>query len=319
MNTTTESEVTALQTIDVSDSGRASAGNLILDIPTMQSLMRVADLMASGKSTVPAHLQKNPADCMAVCMQAMQWGMNPFAVAQKTHLVGGTLGYEAQLVNAVIQGSNSIEGRFFYEYRGTSPKMECRVGAVIKGEKDITWNEFLNESNVTTKNSPLWKTNPKQQLSYLQVKNWARLYCPGAILGVYTPDEFDAPQPRNMGAAQVLQTVEPDAGILESAQNAAQEGVAVYNEFWKKAGYETRKAIGAERHQGFKDIAVAADKARTVNNVKTFEEVMTMIVSSKTIDQLFVAGDWINSITNPEEQELLNGKFDEIKSTLGAA
>jgi hypothetical protein len=35
-------------------------------------------------------------------MQAAQWGMNPFAVAQKTHVVNGTLGYEAQLVNAVV-------------------------------------------------------------------------------------------------------------------------------------------------------------------------------------------------------------------------
>lgn len=35
-------------------------------------------------------------------MQAVQWGMNPFAVAQKTHFVSGKIGYEAQLVNAVI-------------------------------------------------------------------------------------------------------------------------------------------------------------------------------------------------------------------------
>jgi len=46
-------------------------------------------------------------------------------------------------------------------------------------------------ANVTTRNSPLWKTNPKQQLGYLQVKNWCRLFAPGAILGVYTPDELE--------------------------------------------------------------------------------------------------------------------------------
>ncbi|SPX63869.1 Uncharacterised protein [Leclercia adecarboxylata] len=40
---------------------------------------------------------------MAIIMQAMQWGMNPYAVAQKTHLVNGVLGYEAQLVNADLQ------------------------------------------------------------------------------------------------------------------------------------------------------------------------------------------------------------------------
>ena len=40
--------------------------------------------------------------------------MNPFAVAQKTHVVNGSLGYEAQLVNAVVQASGAIDGRFHY-------------------------------------------------------------------------------------------------------------------------------------------------------------------------------------------------------------
>ncbi len=40
----------------------------------------------------------------------------------------------------------------------------------------------------------MWKTAPKQQLAYLAVNYWARLYCPDVILGVYTPDEFDTQQ-----------------------------------------------------------------------------------------------------------------------------
>jgi hypothetical protein len=64
----------------------------------------------------------------------------------------------------------AIVGRFHYEYQGEGANVACRVGAVIRGEKEITWNEFLSAATVTTKNSPLWKTNPKQQLGYLQVK-----------------------------------------------------------------------------------------------------------------------------------------------------
>ncbi|EDQ8561751.1 TPA: recombinase RecT [Citrobacter freundii] len=156
----------------------------------MNQLVRFAELMAQSKATVPQHLAGKPADCLAVTMQAAQWGMNPFAVAQKTHIVNGTLGYEAQLVNAVVQRSGAIKGRFHYEYKGEGSSLECRVGAVIRGEQEITWNEWLCISSVTTKNSPLWKTNPKQQFGYLQVKNWARAHTPGAILGVYTPDEL---------------------------------------------------------------------------------------------------------------------------------
>ena len=245
---------------------RANVGELMMNPESMDRVIRMAEMMAGGKSTVPAHLQKNPADCMAVVLQAMQWGMLPHIVAQKTHIVNGTLGYEAQLVNAVVQESGCITGRFHYEYRGNSPTMECRVGAVIRGEREITWSEWLNEAKVKTKNSPLWTTNPRQQMGYLQVKNWARLYAPGAILGVYTPDEFDAPPPRNMGTVQEVTQPEPlPAGLLESAKSAAEDGVASYSEFWKAASAETRKAIGKDEHNRLKEVAMAADKARTVD------------------------------------------------------
>ena len=44
--------------------------------------------------------------------------MNPFAVAQKTHVVNGTLGYEAQLVNAVISTMSPTKDRINYEWFG---------------------------------------------------------------------------------------------------------------------------------------------------------------------------------------------------------
>lgn len=173
----------------------------------LQKLQAFAEVMAQGKATLPAHLSGKPADCLAIALQAAQWGMNPYAVAQKTHSVNGTMGYEAQLVNAVITSSTAVQGRFKYEYGGDWEKfkpgaanasnergLSVRVGAVLKGETEITWGEPLYMEYVTTRNSPLWKTAPKQQLAYLAVKYWARLYCPDVILGVYTPDEFEPAQ-----------------------------------------------------------------------------------------------------------------------------
>ena len=175
----------------------------------LQKLQAFAEVMAQGKATVPAHLSGKPADCLAIALQAAQWGMNPYAVAQKTHLVNGTLGYEAQLVNAVITSSTAVQGRFKYEYSGNwdtfrpgdknsnAEKGLCvRVGAVLRGEAEITWGEWLYLEFITTRNSPLWKTAPKQQIAYLAVKYWARLFCPDVILGVYTPDEFEPEKQR---------------------------------------------------------------------------------------------------------------------------
>ena len=82
------------------------------------SMLKIANMMATAKTTVPKHFQGSQGDCMAVVMQASQWKMNPFAVAQKTHLVNGTLGYEAQLVNAIITSMAPTTGRLEFEWFG---------------------------------------------------------------------------------------------------------------------------------------------------------------------------------------------------------
>lgn len=208
-----------------------SPNDLILNQDAMQSIQMFAQAMASGTVTVPKHLQGNPSDCLAITMQAVQWGMNPFVVAQKTHVVSGNLGYEAQLVNAVVVNSGAIDGRFHYEYGGNWPSGAdswVRCGAVLFGEDSIQWGEPLYPANVTTKNSPLWKTNLKQQAAYLAVKYWARMYCPGAILGVYSADEFEpaperdvTPEPKQSSTldsilTQANETQETPALDLES-------------------------------------------------------------------------------------------------------
>ena len=188
--------------IDPSSSNDLPAVTAIdfLNRDTLDRLMKFAEAMASATVTVPKHLAGKVGDCLAISMQAMQWGMNPFAVAQKTHVVNGILGYEAQLVNAVVQQSRAIDGRFHYDYRGDGPALECRVGAIPRGERAIQWNEWLKISEVKTKNSPLWASNPKQQMGYLQVKNWARQYTPGSIMGVYSSDELEIAPARDMGS-----------------------------------------------------------------------------------------------------------------------
>lgn len=203
---------------------------LMLDAGNRNAMIEFARAMSEATIAVPAHFRNKPGDCLAVTMQAMQWGMNPFAVAQKTHVVNGTLGYEAQLVNAVVSASGMID-RFRYEYRGDGAQIECRVGAVLAGETQITWGEWLSASTVTTKNSPLWKTNPKQQLGYLQVKNWARLYAPGAILGIYTTDELA--QPIDMGQAERVDA--PAEQAAPAIPDYSAEQFAANVDTWREA------------------------------------------------------------------------------------
>lgn len=206
-------------------SSTVSTTSLVLDPNHMGSMMEFAKVMASGVATVPKHLQKSPGDCMAVVMQAMQWGMSPFVVAQKTHLVNGTLGYEAQLVAAVVNSSGALNGRLKVNFIGpwdefkrkNFPKeMESQVGvsvyATLKGDTEPTVLPVFYMSSITIRNSPLWKNAPDQQMTYLAQKRWTRMFCPEALLGVYTVDElqekditpqYEQPAPRMSPAGRI--------------------------------------------------------------------------------------------------------------------
>lgn len=244
--------------LNVIQSDRANSMALITNDENMKRATALAKTMASSKVTVPKHLQGNEGDCLAIIIQASNWGMNPFAVAQKTHLVNGVLGYEAQLVNAAVTSSNAISSPFSYEFKDEHGGVSCRVGAVLRGQGEITWGEWLNSNSVTTKNSPLWKTNVRQQMAYLQVKNWSRLYTPASILGVYTPDEIELNEqpkqsrPRN-GAeygrqaqeqqqGRVIDAEQEDrrAGLIAALEAFAAKGSASFLTQWKAIGKANR-------------------------------------------------------------------------------
>lgn len=263
-----------------------SASNAIFNVQALGQLTAFANLMADSQVTVPAHLAGKPADCMAIVMQAMQWGMNPYAVAQKTHLVNGQLGYEAQLVNAVITSSSAIHGRFHYRYGGdwerctrtrevTREKtgkngkytvtervrdwsdedeagLYIEVGAILRGESEITWDKPLYLSQVVTRNSPLWVSKPDQQIAYLGVKYWARLYCPHVILGVYTPDEVEQRTEREINPVQQrvsiseIQEHTTSSSVQESTVNIDAAADEFRDRIEKAEDVDAAKAVRAD-------------------------------------------------------------------------
>lgn len=353
MNTITRTESAVLAETAAYNPPAPAAGStssiaLLMDERSMDKLMRVADMMASAKATVPAHFRNSPGDCLAVCMQAATWNMNPFAVAQKTHLVNGTLGYEAQLVSAVINNSGAVRDRFHFEWFGPWERVigkfvvkrgekgeyrvpgwsmadedgcGVRVWATIKGEDEPRVLELLL-AQARVRNSTLWADDPKQQLAYLAQKRWARLYAPDVILGVYTPDEFEQPAPVDMGRAQVVQPAGTSLELIERAEAAAAHGMKAYQQFWGAISAADRKALTtAGEHDRLKQVASQTDAARTVDTApvapaaaqpigKSFEEVMQMLCQAQNEEALFVAADWISG-DDQEQVKLLDAKFQE--------
>jgi hypothetical protein len=182
---------------------QSSVNQLMFNDSKMDRMLKTAEIMASGKTTIPAHLRGSVGDCMAIVLQAAQWNMNPFSVAQKTHLVNGTLGYEAQLVNAVVITRAPIIGRPQFAWEGDwsqvngkackDDKLAVTISATFQGDTEPT-SHRVSMAQAVVRNSPLWEHDPRMQLAYLAIKRWARLYCPDVLLGVYSADELEAPE-----------------------------------------------------------------------------------------------------------------------------
>lgn len=222
---------------------------------SMDKMLRLAEVMASGRTTMPKHLHGNVGDCMAVVTQAMQWNMNPFAVAQKTHLVNGTLGYEAQLIIAVINSSPLLATRLAFEwapnFNGTNGKDDrsaehwAEVRATLRGEPAPRVLRVSMAQVGSVRNSPNWVSDSRQQLAYLAAKRWARLHAPDVILGVYTPDELAygredaADAETDAGAAARVEgrmgAMRGDAGGAQSAPTWPAEAFAARLPKWQAA------------------------------------------------------------------------------------
>lgn len=181
---------------------KQAAGSLAIDANAgglsfgqMGEAMEFAKLMAVGGVAVPAHLRKNPGACLAVTIQAIEWRMSPFAVANKTYVVNDRLCFESQLVHAVIEQRAPLVGRLRHRFNGSGDARTCTVWASIKGEESPLEYTSPEIGKITPKNSPLWKTKPDLQLYYNASRDWARMYFPDVIMGVYSVDELEDSRP----------------------------------------------------------------------------------------------------------------------------
>ena len=153
-------------------------------------VMAFSEAMSRSQHAIPKHLRGNAGACMAVAMQALRWEMDPFAVAAKSYNVNDMIAYEAQLIAAVVHTRAPIARRPEYEFTGEGENLRCTVACEMQdGSRKVYESPRVGE--IRTKNSPLWKADPQQQLGYYSIRSWARRYTPEVLLGVYAPDELD--------------------------------------------------------------------------------------------------------------------------------
>jgi hypothetical protein len=227
------------------------ASQIMMSPELMGQIESFAQIMAKSQLTVPDHLRGKVGDCLAVVMQSAQWGMNPFVVAQKTFQIGGKLGYEAQLVVAVLNTQGPLKAPIDYKFYGDWSKVQgqfeiktsqkgskyaapkwtpfssiedglgVEISGTLKGEDEPRVLRFdLKQAH--PRNSTLWATDPQQQICYTGAKRWASRFCPQTLLGVYTREELQdfEEQEKDMGQAEVVEK-KPNSPAVEAIKQKA--------------------------------------------------------------------------------------------------
>lgn len=157
---------------------------------TFGEVVEFSQMMCKGGLSIPAHLRNNPGACLRVVQQAMAWEFDPWAVASKTYSVNDILAYEAQLVSAVIKKWAPLKERVIpYKFTGEGGELQCSI-VVHHAEtgEEIPYTS-PKKKDISPQNSPLWKTDPQQQLAYYSIRALARRHFPEILLGVYDREE----------------------------------------------------------------------------------------------------------------------------------
>lgn len=196
---------------------------------TFGQVVEFAQMMCKGGVAIPKHLRDNPGACLSVIQRSMAWEMDPWAVATKTYAVNDILAYEAQLIAAVVKKWAPIKERVIpYKFEGEGDNMSCSIllHHIETGEEIYYQSPQIKD--IQPRNSPLWKTERQQQLSYYSIRALARRHFAEILLGVYDREEAyamkDITPAEPAKVPNFLNEEEPESKTVMAVDPAAPNG-----------------------------------------------------------------------------------------------
>lgn len=169
------------------------------------------------------------ARCTLVCNQARIWGADPLNVLQCTSLINGRLMYEGKLINAVVRHLVGVQLKFelglwdtdhFEGVEGDRSKLNgvserLAIRCFDPNDADRYVDGSVGQWKTTRANSPWSKAADwPRQLRYRAVREWARAYEPGTILGILADGDEDID----------LRDVTPKASGVMARLSGSQDG-----------------------------------------------------------------------------------------------
>ncbi len=328
MNAITKSENTALSV--------KPASQFDLSPQNFEQALTFSNYLAESE-LVPKDFKGKPGNCLIAMQWGAELGLKPLQALQNLAIINGRPALWGDAVIALVRSSHACE-YVIEEDDGTTAT--CKVKR--RGEPEQVRTFSMKDAalaGLAGKAGP-WTQYPKR-MRQMRARAFAlRDVFPDVLKGMPVAEEV-MDTPKDMGPAQVVTqqaasevAVPPD--LIAQAEAAAKKGMAAYQEFWKNTGAANRKLLADLHKDQYKPTAEAVDKERTIDAAppfppadapaptqapgKTFDEVMAMICKAKTEDELMVAGDWLDSITDPAQREMLEAKFDEqMGNVRGAA
>jgi len=171
-----------------------NAGGQLFRPQTGRELTDMANMMAGAKFMVKDIYRDNPGACLGLIAICAPYGLNPLQVSWKTYKASkaedAPIAFEAQVIVAMVNASGVVRGGLRYRYEGEGQSRSCIASGLLPGSDDALEVHSPMLSQITVKNSPLWKADPDQQLAYYTGRSWARRYKPEMLLGVYDVDEL---------------------------------------------------------------------------------------------------------------------------------
>jgi hypothetical protein len=167
--------------------------SMYFDPAKFDHCQRVATML-SKSNIVPEHFQNNVANCFIALQMATRMGMEPLAFMQKSFVLKGKPGIEAQIGIAALNNSGLIKGRISYDLSGEGQNRKCTASVVdaSTGERfefSITVGQATSVGAAST--NPNWKALPDLMLRYRSATYLIRTHYPDVLMGLYTKDELE--------------------------------------------------------------------------------------------------------------------------------
>jgi hypothetical protein len=179
-----------------------------LELANLSQAFEIAKAMAISGPCVPKYLQNNPGSCLYHVMRGARWRMDPFAIAEDSYIVKNRktgeerISYGSRTIHAVVERNAPIKRRLSCTYQGEGLEQTCTVSGVFTDGEEREYETPTVGSIRARKRegdsdggggsgSPLWFSDPKQQLFYHASRAWARKWCPDVLLGAYSREELE--------------------------------------------------------------------------------------------------------------------------------